>query len=92
MLADFAMELRTILFHVKGPFVAAFGSSNLGDVSPNLNGPKCIDTGLPCDFETSTCDGRNEMCQADGPGADIFESTRIIGERQANMAQVETPP
>ena len=28
-----------------GKFVAAFASSNLGDVSPNTQGPKCIDTG-----------------------------------------------
>jgi len=30
--------------------VAAFASANLGDVSPNLKGPKCIDTGLDCDM------------------------------------------
>jgi hypothetical protein len=29
----------------KGPFVAAFASTNLGDVSPNTAGPTCIDTG-----------------------------------------------
>lgn len=28
---------------------------NEGDVSPNTNGPKCIDTGLPCDIATSSC-------------------------------------
>ena len=33
-------------FNFQGPFVAAFASANLGDVSPNLEGPKCIDTGL----------------------------------------------
>ena len=27
------------------PFIAAFASTNLGDVSPNTNGAKCIDTG-----------------------------------------------
>ena len=68
----------------KGPFIAAFGSSNLGDVSPNLNGPKCIDSGLDCDYQHSTCEGFNEMCQANGPGNNTFESTFIIGERQAN--------
>lgn len=26
-------------------FVAAFAQANLGDVSPNTAGPKCIDTG-----------------------------------------------
>jgi len=35
---------------LKGKFVAAFASANLGDVSPNLKGPKCIDTGLDCDM------------------------------------------
>ena len=52
----------------KGPFVAAFASTNLGDVSPNLKGPHCIDTGEPCDLEHSTCNGRNQLCMAAGPG------------------------
>lgn len=43
-----------------GPVVCAFGSSNLGDVSPNIKGPHCIDTGLPCDFYNSTCGGKNK--------------------------------
>merc|ERR1719283_468843 len=70
--------------HLAGqsPFIAAFASSNLGDVSPNILGPKCIDTGLPCDTEHSTCDGRTQMCIASGPGKDMFESTKIIAERQ----------
>ena len=29
----------------KGDFVAAFAASNLGDISPNTDGPRCIDTG-----------------------------------------------
>jgi len=66
----------------KTPFVAAFASTNLGDVSPNTMGPRCIDTGLPCDTEHSTCDGRTQMCIASGPGEDMFESTKIIAERQ----------
>lgn len=71
-----------------GPFVAAFASTNLGDVSPNTAGPKCIDTGLPCDGTSSTCNGRCEKCIAFGPGTngDIFESTQIIGDNQAKMA------
>merc|ERR1719500_867173 len=70
--------------HLAGqsPFVAAFASTNLGDVSPNTDGPKCQDTGLPCDIEHSTCDGRTQMCIASGPGKDMFESTKIIAERQ----------
>jgi hypothetical protein len=96
----------------KGSFVAAFPSTNLGDVSPNTNGvcmcasvcivpvgvdvrvdcwlttppptpcvsidpllavalwvsrvgcagTVCSNSGLPCDFYHSTCDGRNEYC------------------------------
>jgi len=68
------------------PFVAAFASTNLGDVSPNIQGPKCQDTGLPCDMEHSTCGGRTQMCYALGPGQDMFESTRIIAERQYKVA------
>ena len=86
--------------HLAGqsPFVAAFVSTNLGDVSPNTDGPKCQDTGLPCDIEHSTCNGRffsssepqsnnqslnrTQMCIASGPGSDMFESTKIIAERQ----------
>lgn len=69
-----------------GPFVAAFGSTNLGDVSPNTAGPICIDTGEPCDGETSSCNGKCENCIASGPGADMFESTKIIGEKQYKHA------
>ncbi|KAK4881470.1 hypothetical protein RN001_004789 [Aquatica leii] len=64
-----------------GPFVAAFASSNLGDVSPNIKGPICISTGNPCDDVTSTCDGKSQHCIASGPGIDMFESTKIIGEK-----------
>ncbi|KAL6087034.1 hypothetical protein STEG23_020917 [Scotinomys teguina] len=39
----------------QGPFVAGFASSNLGDVSPNIRGPHCINTGESCDNEKSTC-------------------------------------
>ncbi len=69
-------------------FVAAFASTNLGDVSPNTAGPRCLDTGLPCDTVTSTCNGKNEMCVAFGPGTDgdIFESVKIIGTNQYDHA------
>jgi len=71
-----------------GPFVAAFAATNLGDVSPNTAGPRCLDTGLPCDGSTSTCNGRNEMCVAFGPGTDgdMYESTNIIGTKQFEKA------
>ena len=66
----------------RGTFVAAFANANLGDVSPNIRGPHCITTGLSCSMTTSTCDGKNSNCIAFGPGKDMFESTKIIGERQ----------
>lgn len=76
--------------------VAAFASSNLGDVSPNLLGAHCRNTGLACDFYESTCPAdvpirgevqRNEQCSSIGPGVDMFDSTRIIGERQKDFAK-----
>lgn len=36
-------------------FIAIFAQANEGDVSPNTAGPRCIDTGLPCDPIASTC-------------------------------------
>lgn len=71
----------------KPQFVSAFCQTNCGDVSPNVLGAFCIDTGLPCDFNQSTCNGRNELCYGRGPGyPDEFESTRMIGERQFRKA------
>ncbi|CAA0816862.1 Neutral/alkaline non-lysosomal ceramidase [Striga hermonthica] len=68
-------------------FVSAFCQTNCGDVSPNVLGAFCLDTGLPCDFNHSTCGGKNELCYGRGPGyPDEFESTRIIGERQFRKA------
>lgn len=64
----------------KGQFVGAFCSANLGDVSPNIMGPKCLHSGLSCDPLTSACPGK-DFCVASGPGKDIFESTKIIGTR-----------
>lgn len=49
-------------------FVSAFCQTNCGDVSPNVLGAFCIDTGLPCDFNHSTCNGKNELCYGRGPG------------------------
>ncbi|XP_049614616.1 neutral ceramidase [Syngnathus scovelli] len=60
-------------------FVAAFSSSNLGDVSPNIEGPHCVNSGLACDYLNSSCpDGGTKECQAFGPGEDMFDSTSII--------------
>eukprot|EP00937_MAST-01D_sp_MAST-1D-sp2_P008111 g8111.t1 len=70
-----------------GPFVAAFMATNLGDVSPNTLGPRCRDTGLPCDLKTSTCNGRVKQCSSVGPGVDMFDSTRIIATKQVDVAR-----
>jgi len=70
-----------------GPFVAGFAATNLGDVSPNVNGTFCQTSGLPCEEATSTCKGFSEFCHGRGPGRDAFESTKIIGERQAMAAR-----
>nr|KAF6454764.1 N-acylsphingosine amidohydrolase 2B [Rousettus aegyptiacus] len=65
----------------QGPFVAAFASSNLGDVSPNILGPRCINTGESCNNANSTCPiGGSTTCMAMGPGQDMLESTQIIGQ------------
>ncbi|NXC49316.1 ASAH2 ceramidase, partial [Penelope pileata] len=65
----------------EGSFVAAFASSNLGDVSPNTKGPFCINTGDSCDNPQSTCPiGGASTCMAMGPGTDMFDSTRIIAQ------------
>lgn len=73
--------------HIQGLFVGAFVSSNLGDVSPNLAGPRCLATGRPCSLDTSACD-EMDICVAQGPGKDMFDSTKIIGERIFNKALV----
>ncbi|XP_072037603.1 putative neutral ceramidase C [Amphiura filiformis] len=66
----------------QGDFVAIFANANHGDTSPNTAGPRCIDTGGPCRYQTSTCNDRAQLCIAFGPGEDMFDSTRIIGENQ----------
>nr|XP_043619098.1 neutral ceramidase 2-like [Erigeron canadensis] len=64
-------------------FVGAFCQSNVGDVSPNVLGAFCTDTGLPCDFNHSSCHGNDQLCIGRGPGyPDETKSTKIIGERQ----------
>lgn len=87
-LMSVARRVRSALRLADRPkFVSAFCQSNCGDVSPNVLGAFCIDTGLPCDFNHSTCSGKNELCYGRGPGyPDEFESTRIIGERQFKKA------
>ncbi|XVE59360.1 hypothetical protein DITRI_Ditri05aG0040200 [Diplodiscus trichospermus] len=83
-----ARRVRGALIQADKPgFVSAFCQTNCGDVSPNVLGAFCTDTGLPCDFNHSTCGGKNELCYGRGPGyPDEFESTCIIGERQFRKA------
>ncbi|KAL2508321.1 Neutral/alkaline non-lysosomal ceramidase [Forsythia ovata] len=82
------VRVRSTLSQAGRPrFVSAFCQTNCGDVSPNVLGTFCIDTGLPCDFNHSTCGEKNELCYGRGPGyPDEFESTRIIGDRQFKKA------
>ena len=49
-------------------FVAGFSQANVGDTSPNVLGAYCEDgSGSPCNFQDSTCGGRNEPCHGRGP-------------------------
>ncbi|TGZ76744.1 Neutral/alkaline nonlysosomal ceramidase [Ascodesmis nigricans] len=65
-------------------FIAGFSQANVGDTSPNTLGAVCQDTGLPCKYEDSTCDGKNQLCMGRGPAFQISdaESNRIIAEKQ----------
>ncbi|KAH7567060.1 hypothetical protein JRO89_XS07G0011600 [Xanthoceras sorbifolium] len=64
-------------------FVGAFCQSNVGDVTPNVLGAFCTDSGKPCDFNHSSCHGNDQLCVGRGPGyPDEILSTKIVGERQ----------
>ncbi|KAJ4834311.1 hypothetical protein Tsubulata_014209 [Turnera subulata] len=68
-------------------FVGAFCQSNVGDVSPNVLGAFCKDSGKPCDFNHSSCHGDDTLCVGRGPGyPDEILSTKIIGHRQFDKA------
>ncbi|KAK4429469.1 Neutral ceramidase 2 [Sesamum alatum] len=68
-------------------FIGAFCQSNVGDVSPNVLGAFCLDSGKPCDFNHSSCHGNDQLCVGRGPGyPDEILSTKIIGERQFQKA------
>uniref|UniRef100_A0A8C2RF76 Neutral ceramidase n=1 Tax=Capra hircus TaxID=9925 RepID=A0A8C2RF76_CAPHI len=72
----------------EGPYVAAFASSNLGDVSPNVLGPHCTNTGESCENNIShVILFQASMCVAMGPGQDMFESTQIIGRKIYDKAK-----
>jgi len=63
-------------------------SSYSGDVSPNVEGPKCTKTGKPCDTLTSSCASGDGVCIASGPGNNIMESTSIIANIIYNASAV----
>uniref|UniRef100_A0A663DWI7 Neutral ceramidase n=1 Tax=Aquila chrysaetos chrysaetos TaxID=223781 RepID=A0A663DWI7_AQUCH len=87
----FEQEKNKGMLPGEGSFVAAFASSNLGDVSPNTKGPFCVNTGESCNNPHSTCPmGGAKMCMAMGPGNDMFDSTRIIGQNIYLKARVKT--
>lgn len=54
--------------HDGSRFVGAFCQSNVGDVSPNVLGAFCLDSGKPCDFNHSSCHGNDQLCVGRGPG------------------------
>lgn len=62
-------------------FVGAFASANLGDSSPNTDGPKCEFSRKSCDLYTSTCPKNEGACFSSGPGKDHFESCHIIATK-----------
>ena len=73
-------------------FVAGFSQANVGDTSPNVLGAYCEDgSGEMCNFEDSTCSGKNEPCHGRGPrfrdkdegASSCFE----IGKRQFEGAK-----
>ena len=77
---------------VADDFVGGFSQANVGDTSPNVLGAYCEDgSGEQCNFEDSTCNGRNEPCHGRGPffrekdegAASCFE----IGRRQFEAAK-----
>ena len=64
-------------------FIAAFASTNLGDTSPNTKAPFCMYSGETCSNNRSTCGSDSgDWCVAPGPGKDMWDSTKVIGEKQ----------
>lgn len=61
--------------------MAAFASANLGDVSPNIKGPKCEYSGKACDLYKSSCPAKEGPCFSSGPGQNQFDSCKIIATR-----------
>lgn len=66
-------------------FVGAFCQSNVGDVSPNVLGAFCLDSGKPCDFNHSSCHGNDQLCVGRGPGyfRHFISSTNSLVDNEA---------
>jgi neutral ceramidase len=83
--------LAALLLEKSNPtpgFIAGFSQANVGDTTPNTLGPVCQDTGLPCKYEDSTCDGKSQQCIGRGPafpGPDS-SSCEIIAQKQYEAA------
>lgn len=84
ILLEQALDPGSLVGHSK--VVASFASTNLGDTSPNTNGPHCQYSGRNCDILTSECPKDEGHCIATGPGVDHFDSCRIIGTKLFNAA------
>jgi neutral ceramidase len=74
-------------------FVAAFSQSNVGDVSPNVQGDWCESgpsAGQRCKADDSTCDGKVTACRSRGPFWGLNDagtkSCYEIGKRQYEKA------
>ncbi|KAI7902015.1 Neutral/alkaline nonlysosomal ceramidase [Cokeromyces recurvatus] len=69
-------------------FVAAFAQQNEGDVSPNILGPYCTGTDIPCDGTRDSKCAKGHYCVGRGPAwkKSDLESNRIIGQNQAYKA------
>jgi len=87
-MSSVARRVRSRFRHADKPrFVSAFCQTNCGDVSPNVLGAFCIDTGLPCEFNQSTCGGKNEQCYGRGPGYVLFLTAHFYFQQCGNQSQ-----
>lgn len=66
--------------------MGAFASANLGDVSPNIDGPHCEFSGNACDIYSSICPIGEGRCFSSGPGRDHYHSCKIIATRLSEAA------
>lgn len=71
-------RVRSVFRQADRPrFISAFCQSNCGDVTPNVLGAYCLDTDTLCEFNHSTCGGKNELCYGRGPGYVYYQSSQV---------------